>query len=462
MARLFLWEVGLGEYPQGKCMRFIYNCLFNVFFVVAAPYYFLKMWRRGQWRRNFSQRFGQYSPRLKQAVTNRHVLWIHAVSVGEVNISTQLIRALEPRIPNVKTVVSTTTSTGMGELEKKLPSHIEKVYYPVDRSRIVSRALKVLHPDAIVLVEAEIWPNLLWRARDRRIPVFLVNARMSSRSYRGYRLFGFLFRPIFASFAGVGAQDEADAKRLIDLGCQPDRVHVIGNLKFDAATVDERPLIAADSILRQVGIPENALILLGGSTHAGEEAILADQFLRLRKVFPNLFLILVPRHFERGKEVGQELAARQIRFAYRSEIGATSKYREGELDCLLVNTTGELRFFYKYATVIFVGKSLTAEGGQNPIEPGALGKPIVFGPNMQNFAAIAAALLKNDGAVQVRSAAELEEVLRDLLSNPDRRAELGRHALQVIEENKGSIERTVEMILSRLQLEEMYIAPRHR
>src|SRR5258705_11022950 len=183
-------------------MRSLYNLLFTVFFCISAPYYFLKMWRRGNWRRGFRQRFGRFDSKIKQALSNRHVLWIHAVSVGEVNICTQLIRALEPRLPNLKIVVSTTTSTGMGELNRKLPSHIQKIYYPIDRRDYVSRAILTIHPEAIVLVEAEIWPNFLWRARDLRGPAFLANARLSQHSYQGYRRFGFLFRPLFAASPG--------------------------------------------------------------------------------------------------------------------------------------------------------------------------------------------------------------------------------------------------------------------
>src|SRR5947208_5194451 len=168
-------------------MRSLYNILFTIFFCVSAPYYFLKMWRRGNWRHGFRQRFGLFDSKTKQALSNRQVLWLHAVSVGEVNVCTQLIRALEPRAPNVKVVVSTTTTTGMGELQRKLPSHIQKIYYPLDRRSYVSRALLTIHPEAIVLVEAEIWPNFLWRAQTLQIPTFLINARLSKRSYRGYR-----------------------------------------------------------------------------------------------------------------------------------------------------------------------------------------------------------------------------------------------------------------------------------
>jgi 3-deoxy-D-manno-octulosonic-acid transferase len=286
-----------------------------------------------------------------------------------------------------------------------------------------------------------------------------VNARLSERSYRGYSLFRSLFRPIFASFTGVGAQNETDAGRLRKLGCRPEAIHVVGNLKYDAVVLGERPLTDLEMLLHQIGVPKDASILIGGSTHAGEEILLAGICQRVRKQFPNLFLILVPRHFERGKEVGKELAAAGVRFIYRTEIGAETQLAPGQIDCLLVNTTGELRFFYECASVIFIGKSLTATGGQNPIEPGAIGKAIVFGPNMQNFQAIAAEFVKEDGAVQVQSAAELEKVLPELLANEDRRTRLGRNALKVVHRNQGAIERSVDMIVKHLHGGEMYVAP---
>ncbi|HYG33165.1 MAG TPA: glycosyltransferase N-terminal domain-containing protein, partial [Clostridia bacterium] len=306
----------------------------------------------------------------------------------------------------------------------------------------------------------EIWPNFLWRARDIGIPIFLVNARLSDRSYPRYQRFGFLFRKLFASLSGIGAQNEEDAAKLRALGCRPDRIRVVGSLKFDAAKLEERRHIDVPGMLRQLGVPEGAPVLLGGSTHAGEEALLAEQFLRLRTRFPDLFLVLVPRHFERSREVGRELLERDVKFAYRNEISTSTQYAPGEIQCLIVNTTGELRYFYEHATVIFVGKSLTAEGGQNPIEPGAQGKAMVFGPNMQNFTEIVRSFLARDGAVQVRDAAELEKVLGDLLANPSRREQLGRNALAVVRENLGAVERTVDMILERLDGGELYVKPR--
>jgi len=441
-------------------LRTLYNILFLVFFVLSSPYYFWRLRRRGNWISGFGQRFANYDPSLKQALTNRHVVWIHAVSVGEVNLCTQLIHALEPRIPNAKIVVSCTTTTGMAELRRRVPSHVSKIYYPVDRRKYVRQALATINPQAIILVEAEIWPNFLWRAGDLNIPVFLANARISDRSYPGYQRFGWLFRSLFATFEGVGCQNEEDAKRLQTVGCRPDKVRVVGNLKFDAAKLNEPRKLDVRALLRQIGVPDDALILVAGSTHDGEEMMLVDIAARLRRKHPKLFLILVPRHFERCKDLGQELRAHGVKFVYRNEIFPALQLRPNEVNCLLVNTTGELRYFYEPASVVFVGKSVMSTGGQNPIEPGALGKAIVFGPNMQNFRDITRSFLLKDAAVQVKDPEGLERALDGLLENAPRRAELGRHALEVVAENLGAIERTVEMILPPLAQRGILVAPK--
>jgi 3-deoxy-D-manno-octulosonic-acid transferase len=415
------------------------------------------MRRRGNWRHGFEQRFGKFDAKLKQAITNRQTLWLHAVSVGEVNLCTYLIRALEPRIPNIKIIVSTTTSTGMGRLRDLLPTHISRIYYPIDRKKYVARALAAFRPEAIILVEAEIWPNFIWRANSAGIPLFLVNARMSERSYPRYRRFAFLFRKLFGSFKGVGAQNDEDAKRFIALGCRPETVQVVGSLKFDAAKITERRTIDVPALLAQVGWQTGAPVLVAGSTHAGEETILADIHQRLKARFPGLFLVLVPRHHERAREVGRELTTRGIKFIYRSDVEVGKPGNNGATDCLVVNTIGELRYFYDAATVVFIGKSLTASGGQNPIEPGEVGKAIVFGPNMQNFQDITRLFLANEAVVQVKDATELEHSISDLLANPSRREQLGQRARAVVTENLGAVERTVEMIVPHLRARGLYV-----
>jgi 3-deoxy-D-manno-octulosonic-acid transferase len=303
----------------------------------------------------------------------------------------------------------------------------------------------------MVFVEAELWPNMLWGLQRRGIPYFLVNARISDRSFRGYRRAGFLFRKLFAGFAGVGVQSEADAVRLRRLGCRDEVIRVVGSLKFDSASVTGRTSLDVEGLLRQIGVSDGAPVIVGGSTHAGEEVILAGIAARLRPRFPGLMLILVPRHQERGAEVGRELKAAGVRAIFRTELTAGRTCSAGEVDCLIVNTTGELRAFYERADVVFVGKSLTAEGGQNPIEPAALSKAIVFGPHMQNFPQIVPQFLAQDAAVQVRDAAGLEQVIGELLADPDRRGEMGWRARSVVEKNQGGIEKTVEMIVQGIK-----------
>lgn len=433
-------------------MRTIYNVLFNIGFLLGAPFYFFRLWRRGNWRDGFGQRFGKYSSKVKQALTNRRVLWIHAVSVGEVNLAALLVRALEERLPAFKFVISTTTTTGMGELKRKVPATVEKVYYPIDRRPWVRRACAVLHPSAAILVEAELWPNFLWHARRRGFPVMLVNARISDRSFPRYRRFGFLFRDLFGSLAAVSTQSERDAQRLRQLGCRGDAVRAVGSLKFEPPAPSDQVLDVA-KLLRYAGRRDGAPVLLAASTHEGEEAVLAEIFLRLRMRHPDLFLVLVPRHFERARAVGSQLDRRDVRFQYRSEIRYSGEPKAGANDCLLVNSTGELRHFFPHASVVFIGKSLIGRGGQNPIEPAAEGRAIVFGPHMQNFADIVSRFVEAEAVIQVSDEAGLERALEDLLSHETQRTELGQRARRVVDENRGALARTVDMIVSTLDAE---------
>ncbi len=432
-------------------IRWLYNRFFDLGLMIAAPFYFLKLWRRGGWREDFGQRWGRYNGILKQTLTNREIIWLHAVSVGEVNLCLQLIAALQHRLPFHKIVVSTTTSTGMAELKKRLPGNVSRIYYPIDRHRQVQRALSAIHPQVFVLIESELWPNMIWELQRQGIPYFLVNARISERSFRRYRQAGFLFRSIFNGFRGIAVQTPQDADRLIRLGVRPEALHVTGSLKFDAAIPGGKAPVDARSLLKQVGVPSDAIILIGGSTHAGEEVILARIASQLRRDFPRLFLVVVPRHHERGGEVGQSLSEMGTRFLFRSLITPEFQAESGSYDCLLVNTTGELRSFYVAADLVFIGKSLTAHGGQNPIEPAALGKAVIVGPNMENFQTIVRQFLQMEAILQVTGEAELESTIRRCLSRPDLRDDLGKKAKTVVQENQGAVNKAVEMISMDLE-----------
>ncbi|MGI6346826.1 MAG: 3-deoxy-D-manno-octulosonic acid transferase [Limisphaerales bacterium] len=431
-------------------MRLFYNVLFLIFFVLSSPYYFWRLWRRGNWQQGFAQRFGFY-PQTFPSFKGERLIWFHAVSVGEVNLCVQLIKQFIKERPEFRIVASTTTTTGMAELTKKLPPEITKVYYPIDWNRAVKKALDTFRPEAIVLIEAEIWPNFLWEAQRRQIPLFLFNARLSRRSFGRYLKAGFIFRNIFSSFTTIGVQDKLDRQRLIALGAAPENIVLTGNLKFDGAPLTLDDKLDVPQMLTLLGVPSDAPVLVAGSTHAGEEVLLAEMALRLKAQFPNFFLILVPRHFERCKALLPELKATGIRFILRTEMPDGLPSHSGGVDCLLVNTTGELRHFYGAATLCFVGKSLTAKGGQNPIEPAALSKPVLFGPNMQNFSSIVESFLSHDAVIQVADTNKLEQQIVSLLTNPSRRNMLGAQAHEVVLQNQGGVERSVQILCSHIK-----------
>lgn len=432
-------------------LRILYNLLFKLFFIISAPYYLLRLIKRGNWKEGFWQRFGRYPARIKAELTNKKVIWVHGVSVGEINLAIPLVEHLQAALPTYHFVISTTTTTGMDVLKNRAPSYVTKIYYPLDFKKVVRRAIHLLHPQAVIIIEAEIWPNFIWALKIRKTPVFLVNARISEHSYRRYRRFKFFFETIFRTFQWVGAQSVEDSRRLIDLGCKPEAVEVVGSLKYDSTTHISRSIIDPEFILKQLGIGSQVPILVAGSTHEGEEEMIARIYLELKKEIPNLFLIIVPRHYERGKEIGEMLERLGIKFLYRRAMTSHTHLEPGQIECLLVNTTGELRDFYKVATVVFVGKSMYGRGGQNPIEPAALGKPIVFGPYMDNFTKIAEDFVRSEAAIQVSNEQELKQAIKAILVSPQLQQKLGKNAIEVVKRNTGALTRTVEAIIEILQ-----------
>lgn len=427
-------------------IRLIYNVLFWIFFIVTAPYYFLRLWKRGNWQKNFGQRFGFYSNDLREKLRGKKNVWFHAVSVGEVNIVVELIKKFRAEHSDFNIVATATTTTGMAELQGKLGDSISSFYYPIDWGYAVHKALNLVKPQAIILIEAEIWPNFLWEATRRNIPLYLMNARLSDRSYARYKKALFLFEKIFSSFTAIGVQNTIDREHLIALGADPKCVHITGNLKFDGASNKLDNKLNIPLLLSKIGVNDDAQIIVAGSTHAGEELMLAKICKRLSKQFPKLFLILVPRHFERCKDVVSELKVADIHCALRSEIKDTTHSSNVNYDCLLVNTTGELRYFYGVAQIVFVGKSILAKGGQNPIEPAALGKAVITGMNMQNFTSVMRSFRRQNAIIQVTDEQELEKVFIDLLKHPEECNELGNRALDVVKSNQGGIELSCKVL----------------
>jgi 3-deoxy-D-manno-octulosonic-acid transferase len=425
-------------------IRFIYNLLWPIGLLFFLPGYFVKMVRRGGYREKFGQRLGIYDHELRVRLSRQRSTWLHAVSVGEVNIALKLANALRALEPDLHCVLTTTTTTGFALANQNAPSWMEVMYTPLDYWPIMRRAFSAIRPARIVLVEAEIWPNLAAEAHTRRISLALVNARLSPRSERRYQRFRFFLAPTFRLLDLVCVQEAEDGARWQQIGVERSRITCTGSIKYDPDVQAESQAVAASLWdASSVGAPDGA-VLFGGSTHRGEEEILATVFLRLRQQFPSLRLFIAPRHVERLREIRAQLNVLGLRVALASKTRMRGK--PNEADCVLLDTTGELQRWYHIATVVFVGKSLTAHGGQNPVEPILAGKPVVFGPHMENFGMLSRTLVSRKAAIQVRDADSLERAIVELLQDTEARQRLVQNAREVLSAHQGATERAAALV----------------
>ena len=421
-------------------IRFFYNLLFPVVLVILLPGFLLRMIRRGKYRHKFWQRFGIYSPAVRQKISDGRV-WVHAVSVGEVIIALKLIRAMRERDPAARFVLSTTTSTGFKLSARAKCPWLEPIYNPLDFYLSARAAVRTIRPRQLILVEAEAWPNILAETKALGAKIAMINTRLSLRSERRFHALKFLAAPVFNQIDLFCLQEPADIARWTALGVEPRKLVVTGSIKFDDEAVDARQPRDFHPALRRLGVAENAPVLLGGSTFEGEEILLAETLQTLRKTIPGLFLIVVPRHFERSAGVARDLESLGLRVARRTQASGLENP-----DVLVVDTTGELREWYACATVVFIGKSYFAKGGQNPAEPIAAGVPVVFGPHMQNFASLTQQLLRENGAFEVRLPDELAATVGKLLADPYLRSQTSVNATNALAFHRGAASRTCEKL----------------
>lgn len=422
-------------------MWVLYQILFAVGFAVMLPRFLWRMRRRGGYGAHFGERLGRYEPAVRDRLAGGGRIWIHAVSVGEVNVALSFIAEWRRRHSAARFVLSVTTPTGRGVAAGRMHEADVLIYFPVDFPPITRRAMDLIRPAALILVEGELWPNLIRRAAGAGVPVALINGRVSERSFRGYRKVGAFTRRVLPLFARLCMQGEADAERLRALGAPADRLRVMGSAKYELTPPPPQLEADARAFLAAVGFPADRLVLVGGSTWPGEEEALLELYRALRGEFPGLRLVLVPRHAERAPEVLRSLDASGVRFARRKQPPAPGSE---PAEVALVDTTGELMGFYAAADVVFVGKSLTQHGGQNPIEPAWCGRPVICGPNMENFVPVMADFAAAGALIQVPDAAGLREAVRGLLADAARRAELGSRAGAFVRAQAGAMRRTAD------------------
>lgn len=418
---------------------FIYNLFFPLVFVALLPGFLLRMLRRGGYRENFGQRFGRYSAADRARFAAGEWTWLHSISVGETFLALKLARQIHALDPARCIALSVTTSTGFAVAQEAAGAWLEVIYNPLDAPWIVRAALNAVRPQRLIFIEA-VWPNLLAEAKRRGLPVTFV-PRLSPRSEARFRRARVLTGPIFRLIDALAVQEAEDIARWRALGVDESRITVTGNAKFDYTAAGGERVEEFRALLRRLAVPDDAPILVAGSTFPGEERIIAEIFQALRPRFPDLFLIVVPRHVERTPEVLADLRPLGLRMVLRSAITGPPA------DVLVVNSTGELRDWYHLATVVFIGKSLAAHGGQNPVEPVLAGKPVVFGPHMENFTAIVNRWREAGAAVQVPDASELRRELDDLLARPERRARLARLAREIVAAHHGATARTVQALM---------------
>lgn len=419
----------------------LYTLLFATVYPFLLPGFLLRMLRRGGYAARMGDRFALYPEAVMSALKEGggRFVWIHAVSVGEVQVAAQFMREWRLAEPDVRFCFSTTSSTGWRMAERETAPGDVLVYNPLDFPSFVKSALKTVRPRAVVLVESEIWPLFIRAAKKLSVPVFLVNARVSDRSAPRYRRARWFFKEVFACFSAIFTQSRLDARRLVDAGAPEDRIHVTGSFKFDAA---RRAAPEKERELRDwIG---EGRVLLGGSTWPGEDEALLSAYRGLVASEPSLKLVIAPRHFEKADAVEANVVKAGFRCVRRSR-GEKPQGDGGEV--LLADTTGELMGLYAIADAVFVGKSLCEHGSQNMIEPCLCGKPTVVGPYTENFRPVMSELLSDDAVVQVKDSEELARALERELSGD---TGLGKRAAVAVESRRGTVARCVERIRSSL------------
>ncbi len=427
---------------------FFYNLALLAALVASAPWWLWRMATTQKYREGLGERLGQVRERLR-SVYGKPVIWLHAVSVGEVLAVSRLVHEIDAAFPGFRLLISTTTRTGQQLARTRFGA--ERVFYcPLDLPWAVRAYLKALKPRMLILAETEFWPNLLNGCFRRDIPVVVVNARISDRSWPRYQMLRRLWQPILGRLTRVLAQTEVDAQRLVVLGCDPERVSVSGNLKFDVRAAKE-----AEATRLLKGLGAGFRFLVAGSTLEGEEQALLGAWPRLLAADPNLIMVLAPRHPERFAAVSALLKNSGTVWNKRSDwegnsTSAIAPLNPGQI--VLLDTIGELASVYSIAAVAFVGGSLLPAGGHNPLEPAQFGVPIVVGPHYENFRAITDDLRAHD-AIRVTPKEELAKVLIELLNNHEDARKMGERARQVFEQQAGATSRSIDALREILGLQ---------
>ena len=428
-------------------MYFIYSLLLGFGFLILLPRFLLDALRHGKYVVGFRERLGSLAPVTKDG---RRVIWIHCVSVGETRAAQPLVRGIKERFPNHLVVISTITITGQTLAREIFERDAAKVFYfPFDWRWVVRRTLKAVQPDAVLVMETELWPNFMRECKHQQIPVALINGRLSAQSLRRYRLIkGFMAR-VLSSLSLATMQTEADAERLSALGMDAYKTHVFGSMKFDAETMRENDSLHTE-FRERFGLTGDASLILAASTHEPEEKIILDALKQTRaKSAASLRLMIAPRHPERFAEVAALIEASGLSWTRRTNIADTA---DAQAEVILLDSIGELPSVYSLASLVFVGGSIARTGGHNILEPAAAGVSVITGAHTYNFQTIVESFVEAGAIVQLpplsdaEATVQLGNTISELLANPSRRLELETRARTLVNENRGATERTLRSL----------------
>lgn len=432
-------------------MHFIYSLLLGLAFLILLPRFLLDAFRHGKYVAGFRERLGLLPPMHPDV---QPVIWIHCVSVGETQAARPLVQAIKKRFPEVSIAISTITLTGQNFAREVFKHEANKVFYfPFDWRWISRKTLRAVNPAAVLLMETELWPGFLRECRTQHIPVAIVNGRLSEKSFRRYRWVGSFMSQVLSAIKIAIMQTEADAQRLRALGMDVDKIFVCGSLKFDAGPTPVSDLLTQE-LRDRFDLANGGPLILAASTHAQEERVIIDALrLIISKSGSQPRLMIAPRHPERFDEVAALIEASGFRCSRRT---APVKPDDQQSQVILLDSIGELQSLYSLASIVFVGGSIASTGGHNILEPAAVGACVITGAHTFNFQLIVETFVNAEAIIQLppisysEATVELADVISDLLSHSARRQELGNRARQLVNENRGATERSLELLSSML------------
>lgn len=425
-------------------MGILYNLVFIIFGIIYLPYFLVTR----RYRYGMGDRLGILSERLKSISSRSKIIWMHAVSAGEMKAAGILVPLLRKNFPSHTIVFSSITAAG-NKIGRMIAKGDEEVFYlPFDLSFIVDKVVRIIKPELFLCLEAEIWPNLINSLHKANTRIVLVNGKVSDRSLAGYRKIRFIISRILSKFSLFLMQTEKDRVKILALGAPENKVFVTGNLKFDMSLLNIGS--KRQEIRERLRLGDKDVFLVAGSTSKGEEDIVIDCFSRLKKDYSNLRLLIAPRHIERTREIEKLLSKRGFKSLKYSRLNTNNGQRTTSGDIFILDTMGELKSIYTASDIVFVGGSLVKKrGGQNPIEPASLSKPVIFGRFMSNYRDVAQSFVENRAAIQAADENELYAAVKLLLDRPGERSDMGVNARNCVSKNSGSSQRSLDLILSR-------------